>query len=51
VRAARMACAMLVLRRMPDARVNESWTIPLHVVMWAVIAVGVIMMIAVILMH
>lgn len=30
---------------------NESWTIPLHVIMWTAISVGFIMMLVVILMH
>ena len=30
---------------------NLSWTIPLHVIMWTTIGVGIIMMMAVILMH
>lgn len=29
----------------------ESWTIPLHVVMWTAISVGFIMMLVVFLMH
>jgi hypothetical protein len=28
-----------------------SWTIPLHVIMWTTIGVGLIMAIAVVLMH
>jgi len=35
--------------RMPNA--NESWTIPLHVIMWTTMIVGVIMAMAVIMMH
>lgn len=30
---------------------NLSWTIPLHVIMWTTIAVGLIMALAVFLMH
>jgi hypothetical protein len=30
---------------------NESWTIPLHVIMWTTISVGLIMAMAVVLMH
>jgi hypothetical protein len=29
----------------------ESWTIPLHVIMWTTIGVGFIMMLVVFLMH
>ena len=32
-------------------RPEESWTIPLHIIMWTVIAVGVIMAMAVVMMH
>lgn len=32
-------------------RSNESWTLPLQVVMWATIAVGLIMAMAVLMMH
>ncbi len=30
---------------------NESWTIPLHVIMWTNLSVGFIMMLVVFLMH
>jgi len=30
---------------------NLNWTIPLHVIMWTTIAVGLIMAMAVFLMH
>ena len=36
---------------MANTKPGESWTIPLHVVMWAVIVVGFVMAMAVILMH
>lgn len=36
---------------MQPSQPNESWTIPLHVVMWTVIGVGLIMMLVVLLMH
>jgi hypothetical protein len=32
-------------------RSDESWTIPLHVIMWTVIAIGLIMAMAVLMMH
>jgi hypothetical protein len=32
-------------------RTEESWSIPLQIVVWAVIVVGVIMAMAVVLMH
>lgn len=32
-------------------RSDESWTIPLQILMWAVIGVGLIMAMAVIMMH
>lgn len=32
-------------------RPDESWTIPLQILMWAVIAVGFIMAMAVVMMH
>lgn len=31
-------------------KTNESWTVPLHVVMWTVITVGFIMMLVVLMM-
>jgi hypothetical protein len=33
------------------AKENLSWTIPLHVIMWTTIGVGLIMAMAVLLMH
>ena len=36
---------------MAKTKTDESWTIPLHVAMWTVISVGIIMAMAVILMH
>lgn len=36
---------------MGDTSGNLNWTIPLHVIMWTTIAVGVIMAMAVFLMH
>jgi hypothetical protein len=30
---------------------SESWTIPLHVIMWTVLLAGLVMVMAVILMH
>lgn len=36
---------------MAKTKSEESWTIPLQVVMWAVIVVGFVMATAVILMH
>jgi hypothetical protein len=36
---------------MANRESNESWAIPLLVIEWAVIAVGLIMMMVVILMH
>lgn len=30
---------------------SESWTIPFHVIMWAVLLAGLVMAMAVILMH
>jgi hypothetical protein len=38
-------------RGMADTSNNLSWTIPLHVIMWTTIAVGLIMALAVFLMH
>jgi hypothetical protein len=40
----------------PDARArnmraDESWTLPLHIIMWATMVIGVIMAMAVIMMH
>jgi hypothetical protein len=41
---------------MPDAegrrmRSDETWTIPLHIIMWTTLVVGLIMAMAVIMMH
>jgi hypothetical protein len=36
---------------MAKQRVNESWTVPLHVIMWTTFAVGLIMVMAVFLMR
>ncbi len=33
------------------AKVNESWTIPLHITVWTALSVGFIMVLVVILMH
>jgi hypothetical protein len=33
------------------AEPSESWTIPLHVIMWTTIIVGLIMAMAVLMMH
>jgi hypothetical protein len=33
------------------ANQNESWTIPLHVLMWTTMSVGLIMTMVVFLMH
>jgi hypothetical protein len=30
---------------------NQSWTVPLHILMWTVITVGFIMMLVVFMMH
>jgi len=30
---------------------SESWTIPLHVIMWTALLAGVVMVLAVVLMH
>jgi len=30
---------------------SESWTIPFHIIMWSVLLVGVVMALAVVLMH
>jgi hypothetical protein len=32
-------------------RADETWTIPLHVILWLTIVVGLIMAMAVMLMH
>lgn len=32
-------------------RPEETWTIPLHIIMWTTIAVGLIMALAVLMMH
>jgi hypothetical protein len=44
----RLACAMLKGSRM---RSDETWTIPLHIIMWTTLVVGLIMAMAVIMMH
>jgi hypothetical protein len=36
---------------MLKAETNDSWTIPLHVVMWTVILAGLVMAMVVVLMH
>jgi uncharacterized integral membrane protein len=41
---------------MPDAgcpgmRADETWTLPLHIIMWTTILVGLIMAMAVVMMH
>jgi hypothetical protein len=30
---------------------DESWTVPFHVVMWTVIVAGVVMTMAIVMMH
>jgi hypothetical protein len=37
--------------RSDTMRPEERWTIPLHVIMWTVMAVGLIMAMAVVMMH
>jgi uncharacterized integral membrane protein len=32
-------------------RSDETWTIPLHIIMWTAIVVGLIMAMAVLMMH
>lgn len=32
-------------------RVSEAWTVPLHVVMWATLTVGFIMVVVVLMLH
>jgi hypothetical protein len=32
-------------------RPDETWTIPFHIIMWTTIAVGLIMAMAVLMMH
>ena len=32
-------------------RSDESWTIPLHIIMWTTISVGLIMAMVVVMMH
>ncbi|HTL38917.1 MAG TPA: hypothetical protein VL326_37555 [Kofleriaceae bacterium] len=32
-------------------RPEETWTIPLHIIMWTTLAVGLIMALAVVMMH
>lgn len=34
-----------------NMRSDETWTIPLHIIMWTTIAVGLIMAMAVLMMH
>ena len=34
-----------------DMRSDETWTIPLHIIMWTTIIVGLIMAMAVVMMH
>ena len=36
---------------MATERATESWTIPLHVIMWTTIVAGLIMAMAVFMMH
>jgi hypothetical protein len=54
---ARFALAWRLLRRTDMATSEspkpkfEAWTIPFHVVMWTTLLVGLIMVMAVILMH
>jgi len=36
---------------MAGQKVDESWTVPLHVIVWTTILVGLIMAIAIGLMH
>jgi hypothetical protein len=35
----------------PGMRSDETWTIPLHIIMWTTIVVGLIMAMAVVMMH
>jgi hypothetical protein len=54
---ARLALARLLLWRTDMATPDspkpkfEAWTIPFHVIMWTTLLVGLIMVMAVILMH
>ena len=32
-------------------RADETWTLPLHIIMWTTILVGLIMAMAVVMMH
>jgi hypothetical protein len=43
-----LARTMLKQRAM---RPEETWTIPLHIIMWTVLGVGLIMAMAVVMMH
>jgi hypothetical protein len=35
----------------PDTPPSEAWTVPLHVIMWTTITVGLIMSLVVLMMH
>jgi hypothetical protein len=35
----------------PVMRAEDTWTIPLHIIMWTTIVVGFIMALAVLMMH
>jgi len=37
--------------RMAHTTYDESWTIPLRVIMWTTIVVGIVMAMAVVMMH
>jgi hypothetical protein len=50
VRAPR-SCAGMHDARCSGMRPEETWTIPLHIIMWVTLAVGLIMAMAVIMMH
>jgi hypothetical protein len=43
-----MARPMLIPRNM---RAEDTWTIPLHIIVWTVIIVGLVMAMAVTMMH
>jgi hypothetical protein len=50
LRVARNSLARSVLSAR-TMRSDETWTIPLHVIMWTTIAVGLIMAMVVVMMH
>lgn len=44
-------CSKAVMIEDPPRSKFEAWTIPFHVVMWTTLLVGLVMVMAVVLMH